>query len=407
MKRRAYVLSLVLVGTSGCLQLVEEDAGTEQATDGPTDQESAGDDDGEDTATEDSTDTLEAGEVVWSHEFGGEASHGPVLVDDSLYIVSAGDDSDVVHALTTQGESQWSTAVPDAFETTDRGEVRGIALDSESIYIGLGGDPVVAALDLADGAVRWEQDHWPSSNAGGLTLHDDTLYFGATRIQEGSRQRGLAVVDVRTGDEIAFHEFDGGLHGRPAVYDDMAYFPVENTELVAFDLRDEQLRWTLETEPGERLRNGPTIVDGTLYFGTFGGYNNEAPPSRIYELEPGDGSVRWVIERDDLTPTSRLVPVDDTLYFGSQWSVVSLSRSDGSQQWRHDVPGGSLRTAPVVADGTVYFGDRGGFVVAYDPDADEEQWSYQTRGEVQSPVVTTDRVYAGSADGSLYALYRE
>lgn len=356
-----------------------------------------------------SRNSRQTGDPVWSLDLGRveEVSHPPTIVDETLYVVSTGDDSDVIHALSTEGESRWSAAIPDSFESTNRGSIRGIAFDSESVYVGLGGDPVVAALDNTDGSVQWERDHWPSSNANGLTLHDGTLYFGGTKSEvSAGRQRGLAVVDAETGDEINYKNFDKRLHGRPAVHEDVAYFPLDHDEFVAYDLAEDQIRWTLETEPEEDFRHGPTVVDDTLYFSTFGGYRGDVPPSRLYEYNLSDGSENWEIERDDLTPTSRLVVRDDALYFASQWSIVSLSRNDGSQRWRFDVPGEWIGTSPVVTDGTVYFGDDGGFVAAYDPEVDEEIWSYQTRGEVQSPVVTANRVYASSADGSVYAFNR-
>ena len=62
-----------------------------------------------------------------------------------------------------------------------------------------------------------------------------------------------------------------------------------------------------------------------------------------------------------------------------------------------------MPTAPVVAGGVVFIGDRAGLVQAIDADG-QQKWKAYTGGAVYfPPAAARGRVYAGSADGWVYA----
>jgi len=72
--------------------------------------------------------------------------------------------------------------------------------------------------------------------------------------------------------------------------------------------------------------------------------------------------------------------------------------------WSTKVETGQLVTAPVVAGGMLYVGDRGGAVRAFDSDG-KQLWKTYTGGAIYYPPAVADgRVFVGSADGRVYAL---
>jgi outer membrane protein assembly factor BamB len=85
--------------------------------------------------------------------------------------------------------------------------------------------------------------------------------------------------------------------------------------------------------------------------------------------------------------------------------VASVSIPQGVElKWSTQVSSGELPTAPVVAGGLVFVADRSGAVRAFDKDG-KQVWKTFTAGPIYyPPAVANDRVYAGSADGRVYAL---
>ncbi|MHC4430978.1 MAG: outer membrane protein assembly factor BamB family protein [Planctomycetota bacterium] len=63
----------------------------------------------------------------------------------------------------------------------------------------------------------------------------------------------------------------------------------------------------------------------------------------------------------------------------------------------------AMPTAPVVAGGLVFIGDRSGMVRAIDADGQQKWQAYTGAAIYFPPAVARGRVYAGSADGSVYA----
>jgi outer membrane protein assembly factor BamB len=78
-------------------------------------------------------------------------------------------------------------------------------------------------------------------------------------------------------------------------------------------------------------------------------------------------------------------------------------------RWSNDVSDVPIRSAPVIADGTVFVSDAAGAIIAVDTDRGTPRWRVQTTGlapaaEVSStPTVVNGVVYVGGSDG-VYAL---
>ena len=75
------------------------------------------------------------------------------------------------------------------------------------------------------------------------------------------------------------------------------------------------------------------------------------------------------------------------------------------KQWGFRLPADAFPTAPVVAGGLVFFGDRNGAVFALDAADGSVRWKTYTSGPVDfPPAVDAGRLFVGSGDGRVYAL---
>jgi len=83
--------------------------------------------------------------------------------------------------------------------------------------------------------------------------------------------------------------------------------------------------------------------------------------------------------------------------------VYVIDAGSGTEQWKFDT-GGSVSSAPAVASGTVYVGNRNGTLYALDAERGTEEWSFRIGSEMSAPVVANGTVYVGAEDGLVYAL---
>jgi outer membrane protein assembly factor BamB len=107
----------------------------------------------------------------------------------------------------------------------------------------------------------------------------------------------------------------------------------------------------------DALVGSPTLYDGTVYVGSFGGV--------LYAVDAASGQLKWSFKAD-----------------------------------------GGLWDGPAMVDGTLYLGDQAGNVYALDAATGQNKlWSVKVEGGVKmTPLVDHNIVYVGTDSGRLYAL---
>nr|WP_247730463.1 PQQ-binding-like beta-propeller repeat protein [Halovivax limisalsi] len=151
--------------------------------------------------------------------------------------------------------------------------------------------------------------------------------------------------------------------------------------------------WRFET--GDKIQSSPTIVDGTVYIGSYDNY--------IYALDATTGAQKWAYQTDGDVYSSPTV-VDDTVYVGNFPDIYALDATTGAPKWTYQTDGFVL-SSPTIANGTVYVGSLDGSVYALDATTGAQKWSFQTNQSVtSSPTVVDGTTFVGSLDGSVYAL---
>ncbi|WP_330327885.1 PQQ-binding-like beta-propeller repeat protein [Streptomyces pseudovenezuelae] len=104
---------------------------------------------------------------------------------------------------------------------------------------------------------------------------------------------------------------------------------------------------------------------------------------------------------------SKPVVVDGRVYCGSHAGVYALDAASGKVLWI--TPKGAVwppYNSPAVADGLVYTGSgEDSHLHAFEATNGKPRWTFATDGEVQgAPVVANGTIYFGSLTGTMYAV---
>jgi len=122
---------------------------------------------------------------------------------------------------------------------------------------------------------------------------------------------------------------------------------------------------------------------------------------RLVALSLTSGQQRWEAE---LAPSWAPAAGDGLVFVGAQQSILALSASDGSVQWR--VPISSDLSAPLLWDtGWLLGGTEHGDLIAIRARDGEKLWQQPVGSPVRAtPALAADRVYVSLADGRVVAL---
>jgi outer membrane protein assembly factor BamB/tRNA A-37 threonylcarbamoyl transferase component Bud32 len=94
-----------------------------------------------------------------------------------------------------------------------------------------------------------------------------------------------------------------------------------------------------------------------------------------------------------------------TVYVGSgDRTLYAVDAATGEEEWAFET-GGEVDSSPTVVDGTVYVGSDDENLYAVDAATGSKEWAFETGLNVySSPTVVDGTVYVGSADDNLYAV---
>ena len=122
------------------------------------------------------------------------------------------------------------------------------------------------------------------------------------------------------------------------------------------------------------------VSDGTVYM-TAGGQDQ-----KLYAFDAQDGTREWTFEADTQTEAPPTV-VDGTLYLPASSSYVyAIDSQTGDELWRTETRHSSdQQSAPIVADGSLYFTCKGG-TYALAADTGEVEWSQTSPSDSGSRV---------------------
>ena len=293
------------------------------------------------------------------------------------------------------------------------GPVRGSPLvDSDLVVIG-SGDGNLYAIDRRTGRERWRFKAGSpihSSPAG----YGDLIYFGdrSNFFYAVYRDDGRLKWGVTTGGD---HAWEWGNEGwdyftsSPVIADSMVIVGSGDGNVYAFDAASGDERWRVRT--GGRVRSSPAVADGVVYVGSADGF--------LYAIGLEMGGLLWRFETDGVSNTSaefgfdrktiQSSPsvVDGTVYFGSRdGGTYAIDASSRKLRWRYDHTTPWVISSPAISDGSMFSGTSDGlYVHSLSIETGEENWRFETGTRVfSSPAISGDVLYVGTHSRRLLAL---
>lgn len=304
---------------------------------------------------------------------------GRAAVTDNTAIIGSFDEH--LYALNTMtGEKEWVFDAGGAIRTSP-GVVGGtvfVASDAETVY----------AVDANTGIMKWE---CTVENVVGsqIAVVDNTVYVGVGWERDGEYpiKQGF---DAGEGTRVHRSELKMG-NRDPETYP---------TRLYAINANTGEKQWSFTT--GGAVAGGPTVVDGTAFFGTNGG--------RIYAVDATTGVEQWHIQTNDYIWSAPAVKDDVVYVSGFDQRIYAISTRTGEKQWVFDANGSPSEVVAtkecVLFSASTHDTERN-HVFALNATDGTIRWEFACDGWLKTPIVVNKQVIIPASRGRggyLYAL---
>ena len=211
------------------------------------------------------------GTIEWAFETGGFVRSSPVVVDGTVFVGSH--DHHLYAVDAADGSERW------AFETGDRIDHSAPTVADDTVFIG-GLDRVLYALAFDTGEERWRVETGDRISSS-PTVRDDTVFVGNGRQthatdREAPLESRLYAVAADTGEERWSTDLASEIWSGPTAVGTEAIVVGTNDPsgfgtgwLYGLDFSDGEIDWQVEVDGW--VESSPTVVDGTVFAGTYGG----------------------------------------------------------------------------------------------------------------------------------------
>jgi outer membrane protein assembly factor BamB len=286
------------------------------------------------------------GTEKWSFPVGNEVKCGPAIgADGTLYIGSFGG---ALYAVNPDGSEQWSYPLGDdviwSSPAVDPGGNIYIGCDDGKLYAITPGGEALWTFPTGDGIF--------SSPA---IADDGTVYFG-------SMDGVLYAIGTDGLEAWTFPTFSS-IAGGPAIGDDGTIYVGSCDQYLYAINPDGSEAWSYNT--GIPVKSTPALAaDGTIYANCHSGTQHGT--GKFVAINPG-GSLKWEFKpTSGCMITNPVVDAEGFIYFGSENNTFYSLDPEGNVRWVYY--GGPSRSTPAIGpDGTLYFTNSGGSLVAMGP----------------------------------------
>jgi outer membrane protein assembly factor BamB len=318
---------------------------------------------------------------LWSFKAAGAVDSSPAISNGVVYVGS--DDGNLYALDASTGVEVWryDTGGPVGSSPT---------LANGLVYVGSDSARVLA-LDASTGDKVWE------FGTGGAVIASPTAANGLVYV--GSFEDAtFQALDASTGVPVWSFAAPASIYKAAAVARDMVLVPTALPEdgIHALDSSTGDELWRY-VAPSYHV-SSPIAANGLVYITVF-------DLGAIFALAPSNGRLIWRYDGYGGTIDTAPVVANGLVYtVSSQGYVDAVAADTGAPFWTTNLETCSLYFgSPAAANGVVYL-DCGNQLHALDAMTGSVLWSYQgTATFNSSPAVVNGMVYVGSSDGVLHA----
>ncbi len=232
-----------------------------------------------------------------------------------------------------------------------------------------------------------------------------------------SHQNTLVTKDKRIFGELGW-QFDAGAPIRSTAVcgGSSIYFGTAKGVFYALDKTNGQVNWEFNT--GHAIHSSPAYNNDKVYFA-----DNQ---QTLYCLHANTGKTIWKTALGanlkyawnfDYYYSSPTIAGNNLLIGGKDGFVYNFDASTGKLNWKHQVSG-IVRSSPAVENGVLYVGNTDGILYALSMADGKEIWQFKTMGNglkneefgfdrraiISSPMIADGKIIFGCRDGILYAI---
>lgn len=255
-------------------------------------------------------------------------------------------------------------------------------------------DSDLYALSRADGTVAWTHERDGALSDSAPAYRDGVVYVG-------SGGGSVHALDATSGSELWADRDDSAIVAAPAVQDGVVYAGRTNGTVSAVSTDDTARLWNRRLDSPIHADLAVSPAAELVYATTSTG--------GVYALDATSGDVVWSHQFSAAVTTSAPVVDDETgRVFIAASEVLALTADTGTPVWTTDFYGTSAGAAPVVDDGSIYAGSGDGTVYALSDAVDggmirtAPTWSVkQWSTVVATPLLLEEFLVVGSTDGTL------
>jgi len=323
---------------------------------------------------------------------------GYVIQEDTAYLASSNQLSAVNIGGDTAGVQLVGWPVPSPNASLGYYAMPALAEDGKTLYVGteqMNGNSgqVQAWVNIERGtqtapSLKWTYPHTttdyiPGNIYGAVVLDNGVLYFGDGK---GS-VFALNAEDGRPYWPQPAHT-KARIWSSVVVDDQNVYAASQDHSLYAFNRRNGNQVWQFPNDGTniDALVGSPTIYDGTVYVGSFGGI--------LYAVDAASGQLKWSFKAEGGLWDGPAM-ADGTLYFGDQaGNVYALDATTGQNtKWSVKVEGG-VKMTPLVDNGIVYVGTDRPRLYAFKADTGQAVWTEPYKARDGESLLVTPQVYS-------------
>ena len=322
--------------------------------------------------------------LLWTFNSEARTNSSPVVANGITYW---SDRRGHIRGVNMNGEQVFSHDFQTAVEATPM-------IHDGILYIGRI-DGFMYAVSLSQNSTLWNFETMGQVNASANHIN----FEGRHAVVFGSYDNYLYCLDSKTGEKINRFESGYYINGAVALMGQYAIFGGCDSWLRIIDAQNGVATDSLLLE--NYIPESPAVIGNYFYVGDYGG--------NIYQIRLENGKIanhKVIMSAisDNASFSSVPAVTSESLYIlASDQHLYSISRSDGSINWRYMLKGEAGDSSPVVCRDRVIVCTRSGIVSILNVRTGALEWEYDTGEQVlSSPAVIRDRFYILTNRGTLF-----